>query len=70
MLTALSHCYYDGDFTIYYRFGKTISLADFLSHIYTYKTDASEGGDKEEGSECQELTEIGARFLVLISVRG
>jgi hypothetical protein len=42
------------DFTIHYQSSKTISHADFLSCIHT--ADASEGGDKEEGSEGQELT--------------
>jgi hypothetical protein len=42
------------DFTIHYPSGKTISHADFLSGIHT--ADATEGGDKEEGSRDQELT--------------
>jgi hypothetical protein len=42
------------DSTIYYRPGKIISHADFLSRIH--KADASEGGDKEEGSRGHELT--------------
>jgi hypothetical protein len=42
------------DFTIHYRSGKTISHADFLSRMHT--ADATEGGDKEEGSRGHELT--------------